>query len=144
MSKKEMPEEAKRLFNAIFAPDREESIIEATTLFKVTDMDKFHNIVNHIQNKNGVIVITQENKVGLLAYDTICDCVPLEVEKDKVATYDGELLSTPRLLQEILPEGETVVLQGTIRFLDNDEVSTSTLLITKHNINFKHHSKKNK
>jgi hypothetical protein len=127
-------EAEKRLLRAIFEPKEEIEGMEMTNLFRITDMDKFKNIINHIQNDNGVFVVYREDKVGISANDTICNAVPLNIDSSLVKEYDGDNISTLKLLQEILPDGEMIVLQATSYTVGKEDIISTTIKVTNKEI----------
>lgn len=123
-------EAEERLLKAIFEPQEETQAMEMTNLFRVTDMDKFKNIISHIQNDSGVFVVYKDDRVGISANDTICNAVPLDVDSSLVKEYDGDSISTLKLLQEILPDGEMIVLQATSYTVGKEDIISSTIKVT--------------
>lgn len=132
-----LPKDSKaeeRLLKAIFEPQEDIEAMEMTNLFRVTDMDKFKNIINHIQNDNGVFVVYKENKVGISANDTICNAVPLNIDCSLVKGYEGDNLNTLKLLQEILPDGEMIVLQATSYTIGKEDIVSTIIKVTNKQI----------
>lgn len=110
-------------------------VMEMTSLFRVTDMDKFNDIVDHIHNNNGVLVMrTEDGKVSLMAHDIICDAIPLSVKKEDIKSYEGPDVSTLELLQEILPDGELILLQSSSYNTKTKEMDSSALRISNNEI----------
>lgn len=115
--------------------DTDDEYMEFSNNFRVSDRDRYDKIVNHIQAE-GLTAEYIENKVGLIARDTISNCIPLELDVENVLEYGGEVISTPRLLQEVIPDDEVVVIYWFGFDKSLGELDISALKITKDKIDF--------
>lgn len=129
--------QADRLLQAIIEnKDRDIKIMGMTSFFKVNDSEKLEDIINHI-NADVLVAKDVDGKdsiVSILAHDSISDCVPLDVSIENKKNYNGEMVSTWRLLQEILPEGEEIIFQSLLHSKKQDEVLVEVIKTKKDSI----------
>lgn len=126
-------ENYKKLLKNIFVlPKHTYEYMAMTNYFKVIDKDKFNKIIERI--KADVVVIHDKDKVSIISYDNIRECVPLEVADVNVTTYVGKLDNTLKLLQGIIPNDEVIIIQSAEYCKDMNDLEIRGIKVTRDKI----------
>lgn len=124
--------ELKLLMHVFGEKEDKFEIMEMTNFFKVTDKNKFNEIISHIKTKEGVLVGEDDGRVSIISYDSISECFPFHIKAEDIEKYNkDDYLDTIELLQGILVEGEVILLQSVLHNKTTGEIDKSLLKIYK-------------
>lgn len=117
-----------KLLNAIFSED-DTKYMEMTNFFKVNNEELLDEIIKRIPSQ--VIVLRNKGKISMLTHDALGDCIPLNIEEDKIENYEGSYDNTFNLIKGIIPDGEVVIINSLAYSKLKDTIEPGFSIITR-------------